>query len=583
MARPTARRAISSPGCCRLAAAKKPRGVFRRCRSWRGRRRTPAPTRPLRAVLAEWPAEAPTLIRVAAFRRGAAARERTASPALAPLPFAFDDAVAGRANIRQAASLGLVDSDSVLRRWRLSQTVCDGDRGVTFPSPQLVAASLDADRPAADLDAFLAWRARRVCARDGAPAPVWPRNAANETNIAFLFSGEAGAPVPAVAAAGRETPVFRRIPAHSLVDARREALRPGAVADDLFAGRLVVIGATHMDAADLHLTPIGRLPGAVIASNAIVSAPAVLNSFGLAPWGRTLMAFVVFAGLAAMSFRFRAMAAGVIVSLACLALAPLLGRVLAPAPALEIIFAALAMLAMFAGLESLIEVATGVALGAGLAGVAQEIPQGDGMTRFLAALVALFTLAAAPAAAQQRPAGFVTGLDLPEGAPAPVLRRQGEALDVQVWRELFDGDALEISGKASVTIETAKDKRLVVDAARSPHRIEGELGGGGKFATFAATLGELFKSKPEKTPANLVGRSNDAAPRLLPGRSDEPQIVVPGQPIWVGWQGGTAPFTVELRGQTPQAQARPSALASVTNGVDNEAKLDRAGEPRRDV
>ena len=194
------------------------------------------------------------------------------------------------------------------------------------------------------------------------------------------------------------------------------------------------------------------------------------------------------------------------------------------------------------------------------------------MTRFLAALVALFTLAAAPAAAQQRPAGFVTGLDLPEGAPAPVLRRQGEALDVQVWRELFDGDALEISGKASVTIETAKDKRLVVDAARSPHRIEGELGGGGKFATFAATLGELFKSKPEKTPANLVGRSNDAAPRLLPGRSDEPQIVVPGQPIWVGWQGGTAPFTVEIRGQTGKRKRDIQALA-VANGVDNGAKL----------
>jgi hypothetical protein len=198
------------------------------------------------------------------------------------------------------------------------------------------------------------------------------------------------------------------------------------------------------------------------------------------------------------------------------------------------------------------------------------------MTRFLAALVALFTLAAAPAAAQQRPAGFVTGLDLPEGAPAPVLRRQGEALDVQVWRELFDGDALEISGKASVTIETAKDKRLVVDAARSPHRIEGELGGGGKFATFAATLGELFKSKPEKTPANLVGRSNDAAPRLLPGRSDEPQIVVPGQPIWVGWQGGTAPFTVEIRGQTGKRKRDLQALA-VANGCGQRGETDRAG------
>ena len=194
------------------------------------------------------------------------------------------------------------------------------------------------------------------------------------------------------------------------------------------------------------------------------------------------------------------------------------------------------------------------------------------MIRFLATLAAACLLAAAPATAQQRPAGYVVSLDLPEGAPPPVLRRQGEALDVQVWRELFDGDALEVAGKATVTIETARDKRLVVDAARSPHKIAGELGGGGKFASFAATLGELFKSKPEKTMANLVGRSNDAAPRLRMGQTQDRQIVVIGQPIWLTWQGGAAPFTVEIMGQSRMRKHDIRALASVTTPA-NEAKL----------
>jgi hypothetical protein len=193
------------------------------------------------------------------------------------------------------------------------------------------------------------------------------------------------------------------------------------------------------------------------------------------------------------------------------------------------------------------------------------------MIRFLATLAAACLLMAAPATAQQRPAGYVTGLDLPDGAPPPVLRRQGEALDVQVWRELFDGDALEVAGKATVTIETARDRRLVVDAARSPHKIEGELGGGGKFATFAATLGELFKSRPDKTAANLIGR-NDAAPRLRMGRTRDRQIVVVGQPIWLTWQGGAAPFTVELTGQSRMRKLDIRALASVTTPT-NEAKL----------
>jgi hypothetical protein len=170
-------------------------------------------------------------------------------------------------------------------------------------------------------------------------------------------------------------------------------------------------------------------------------------------------------------------------------------------------------------------------------------------------------LAAAPTASAdtRRPAGYVVGVETPEGAPAPVLRRQGQELDMQIWTALFDGDVIEASGKASVTIETQKDKRLVVDASRAPHRVSGELGGGGKFAGLAGRLGELFKAKPDATPTNLVGRS-DGALRLRLG--DEPgQKVVAGKPIWLAWRGGTPPFVIALHGQTRQRKLDVQTLA----------------------
>lgn len=338
-------------GLIDLAGQKRPRGVFLDIDIGKPGVDAEADAK-LRAVLAGWRADAPVL---ALSRRFVETPGRDGKTALAPAPFAFAEAAAGRANIRQAASLALVDADSVVRRWRLTQAVCEGATGVAFPSPQLVAASLDAAPQA--LDAFLDWRGRAVCAQDKTAAPAWPRNPADEANIAFLFSGAPGAPAPAIERAGRETLVFRRIPARSLLDARRNVLPPRAVADDLFVDRFVVIGATHAEAHDAHLTPLGRLPGVVILANAIVSAPAALSSLPLSPWGRTLAALALFGALAAISRRLRPLVAAIVVALACLALAPALGRLIAPPSALEIIFAALAMLALFASLESAIEMA----------------------------------------------------------------------------------------------------------------------------------------------------------------------------------------------------------------------------------
>ncbi|QLP96889.1 MAG: CHASE2 domain-containing protein [Rhodoblastus sp.] len=105
----------------------------------------------LRETLAAWPAQAPPLALARRFRVGEEGET--------PEPFAFEREIAGRANIRQAASLALKDSDGVVRRWRLAQTVCENGAGLAYPSPQLIAAAIAAGRAQSDLDRFLDWRA----------------------------------------------------------------------------------------------------------------------------------------------------------------------------------------------------------------------------------------------------------------------------------------------------------------------------------------------------------------------------------------------------------------------------------------
>ena len=185
------------------------------------------------------------------------------------------------------------------------------------------------------------------------------------------------------------------------------------------------------------------------------------------------------------------------------------------------------------------------------------------MRRLAYALAVLCLVALAPAvaaAAERRPAGYVVAVETPEGAPAPTLRREGQPIEAQVWTPLFEGDALEVEGAAAVVIETAKDKRLRVDAARSPHRVVGELGGGGRFAALASRLGELFRAKPEAAATNLVGRA-DLPPRFALGAA-RGQRVAAGAPLWAAWRGGTAPFALEL--VAPKRAAHPPLAAAST-------------------
>lgn len=176
-------------------------------------------------------------------------------------------------------------------------------------------------------------------------------------------------------------------------------------------------------------------------------------------------------------------------------------------------------------------------------------------------LVVALLLGAAPAGAQdalRRPAGYVVAVETTAADPeaAAHVLRDGQPVPVQIGGALFDGDRVVVQDPGTiVAIETITDRHVRIDAAHSPHAVTGELPAGGRFSAIAAMVGELFRGKPEARTVNLIGRTD---PLRLPLGRGVPQRVAPGARLWVGWQGGAAPYVVEIR----EAAAPATVLAS---------------------
>lgn len=333
-------------GLVSLGAAKGASGLFLDMDT--SRPLTPEGDAALAALIAAWPADAPPL-----------ALARRLSPAgddperLVDEPSILDAAVRDHPNILWVTSISRVDADRVVRRWELSQTLCAGGTGRTLPSPQLFAAAV-ADRPArplADVEAFTRARSGELCEGRAATAP-WPRNPDPRAAIPFLIAdGPDWANPQFIARDGVSVPLFRRISARALMRPDGTGVPPRAVADDLFRDRFVIIGASHAESMDGHLTPIGFLPGALVVANAVATAPAVLSGHRLGPMGATVLALALFGVLVAATRPLRPLAAAVAVALIVLGALTGLGRLFAPSTAGDIVLAAFGMLAFFSTIE----------------------------------------------------------------------------------------------------------------------------------------------------------------------------------------------------------------------------------------
>ena len=344
-------------GLANLAAAKKAAGIVVDLDTSKPGADTAA-DKALIDAIAAYPADAPPLMYARRFVDAPDGKPAT-ELGLTPLPSILDTPAAGRANVLSVSSAAPLDGDRVIRRWQLTQTMCEGPKGTSYASPQLVALALKerGDQARASLDAFLAWRNSQACANSSAPRPSWPRNPDMSASIWFLFGADPSeAPITLIDNGGARTPLVRHIPAHTLMGADGRVAPARAVADQLFAGRIVVIGSSHLDSFDTHMTPLGAMPGALIVANAVAGAPATLSAVRIPSLVRTLAAMAIFVLLAWLTRPLRAMVAAIVVIAVMIVMLAVLGRFMAPSSALTITVTSTALLALFSGLNSIYEI-----------------------------------------------------------------------------------------------------------------------------------------------------------------------------------------------------------------------------------
>jgi CHASE2 domain-containing sensor protein len=214
-------------------------------------------------------------------------------------PSFLDDVVAAAPDLHWASTLFLQDRDLRIRRFRNAEPTCNDGTADVVPAAQLLALALLGDPGSGpeNLERALAVQ-RPDCTRseppEAAPSDQLARlgdvevalvgdRVSNRILYAFGWSDSGDAPNPTVSFEGRSVPLLTRLPARLVTDSA-EPPDPG-----LLAGRIVVIGASYAESRDLHRTPLGWMPGAVILQNAIYS---LLQNGGLKPPSAAVVAGV---------------------------------------------------------------------------------------------------------------------------------------------------------------------------------------------------------------------------------------------------------------------------------------------------
>lgn len=196
----------------------------------------------------------------------------------------LDAAIRGSDSIAVASALFQVDGDRAIRRWRLWERVCESEAGelehAAVPSLQLLIAALLAE-PDVSVRSQLARLDREL-----ASAPPYIDVAAgpaerHATSRHVVQVGDVELSVPASRPNQR---ILYRYP--SLESMRPEERHPldmvrivsaaplarGVVPNrELFEGRIAVIGGSFAAGDDIHPTPLGEMPGALVIVNAIDS------------------------------------------------------------------------------------------------------------------------------------------------------------------------------------------------------------------------------------------------------------------------------------------------------------------------
>jgi hypothetical protein len=157
--------------------------------------------------------------------------------------------------------------DGVIRHWHLVKYGCLNGSVVLVPATQLIAAAILSGTDVGTKTGEVALNAvnLRSCSRsDESSEPMLKKVADNDVatiSTAAEFDQRLIYSIPWKDPA----PDLITVPAHIITESTRD------LSADLIENRVVIIGASFADSRDIHRTPIGEMPGALIIANAIKS------------------------------------------------------------------------------------------------------------------------------------------------------------------------------------------------------------------------------------------------------------------------------------------------------------------------
>lgn len=187
----------------------------------------------------------------------------------------LEDAVPGAKKQAWGSPLFERDPDGKIRRWKLWQQACTPSGSpVLVPSVQLLTLSnLERNSGQQALDKTIANLTPRSCTDEPSSRGIVDIGGhkfsvkADPFEQRILYSLpwklDEGETRPEVNFNGTQTRLLSIIPAHAITE--------GGLHPSMPAGHIAIIGASYEDARDIHVTPLGVMPGSLILVNAMHS------------------------------------------------------------------------------------------------------------------------------------------------------------------------------------------------------------------------------------------------------------------------------------------------------------------------
>ena len=235
-----------------------------------------------------------------------------------------------------ASALFDTESSGTIRFWQILEAACDNGAVRGFPSVGLATAALLADGSSAiaDLRRDVNIYAARYCgsqnvatAHDNAlpdrmdAVMPWLKLRRPTTRLPFLFWSASLEPFrfgTARTSTGSVAPLLEILSADAVLKRGARPMSSGgndvcdgtrattALSCSLIAGRIVTIGASHIDSSDTYFTPLGSMPGVYILANTVAGARDTLLRTPSWYQRSTLWAVILFVTFVILVSRLRA-------------------------------------------------------------------------------------------------------------------------------------------------------------------------------------------------------------------------------------------------------------------------------------